>query len=50
MALSLLGDAENAAREAIGDEEFELALVEGRRMTLKEASDYAVSLASDEVS
>jgi predicted ATPase/class 3 adenylate cyclase len=50
MALSLLGDAETAAREAIGDEEFELALVEGRRMTLKEASDYAVSLASDEVS
>ncbi|MBA3688661.1 MAG: AAA family ATPase [Chloroflexi bacterium] len=38
------GDAEASARKAMGDEEFEKALAEGRRMTLEEVVEYAASL------
>jgi tetratricopeptide (TPR) repeat protein len=46
ITLMRLGDVEAEAREAIGDERFESVLYEGRRMSLDEAVEYAVSLAT----
>ncbi len=40
-----LGDVDASARKAMGDEAFDKALAEGRRMTLEEAVDYAAGLA-----
>jgi hypothetical protein len=39
-----LGQAQNAARDALGDDAVDEALADGRRMTLEEAVEYAASL------
>ena len=45
--LTRVGDVEGFARQAIGETAFEAALEEGKRMTLDEAIEYAVSSLTD---